>query len=531
MSKDLRGSFPTPTPGSERSDSPNLSAAVKPLLSRRECLGLAGAVAASVLWGPNSTLAAEAYTPFEGVKTAWHGFDRYDFLMDEQTLAVKPSDGTSGDVKGQRRCIVVTPRQVAPGNPWSWRGCYWDHQPQAEIELLKRGFHIAYITANAELRPDKMWDAWYAFLTEKHGLSRKPAFIGMSRGGEFAYTWATANPTQVSCIYADNPGANREAFMRLGDLARNDVPLLHVCGSIDPLLGKNSQAIESIYQQFGGRVSVMVKEGAGHHPHSLRDPKPIVDFILQSVQSSGGTPPAFAGSRFTKTSYYGLEKSYRDFPNEGTYITCRGPLFTPCYDRYAFDLPGVEGTITVIQPKTAAAGKPWVFRADFVNRDAAVDLALLARGFHIVTGPVPYNADGPLQPHWAAVYKHLTDHGFSRKPVMAGVGAAAGEAYAWAIQNPDNVSCLYAENPVLRSHMAKTPLIDNLAPLAKAGVPLLHICGSLDPQLNSNTRLVEKRYKDLGGQITVIIRDGESHFLTAPKDLKPIIDLITQKAN
>jgi hypothetical protein len=29
---------------------------------------------------------------------------------------------------------------------------------------------------------------WYAFLTEKHGLSRKPAFIGMSRGGEYAYT-------------------------------------------------------------------------------------------------------------------------------------------------------------------------------------------------------------------------------------------------------------------------------------------------------------------------------------------------------
>ena len=63
------------------------------------------------------------------------------------------------------------------GNPWSWRGCYWDHQPQTEVELLKRGFHVAYISANASLRPDKTWDAWYTFLTEKHGLSKKPAFV------------------------------------------------------------------------------------------------------------------------------------------------------------------------------------------------------------------------------------------------------------------------------------------------------------------------------------------------------------------
>lgn len=34
------------------------------------------------------------------------------------------------------------------------------------------------------------WDAWYEFLIKKHGLSKKPAFVGMSRGGEYAYTWA-----------------------------------------------------------------------------------------------------------------------------------------------------------------------------------------------------------------------------------------------------------------------------------------------------------------------------------------------------
>jgi pimeloyl-ACP methyl ester carboxylesterase len=474
-------------------------------------------------------------SPFTGEKIEWHGFERYDFLMDEQTLAITPfkapaseGSGVKDPEKGQRRCIVVVPNEAAPGHPWSWRGCYWDHQPQTEIELLKRGFHVAYISANAILKPGKEWDAWYEFLTGQHGLSKKPAFVGMSRGGEYSYTWASAHPDKVSCIYADNPGVNKEALSRLGDLAGYDVPLLHICGSMDPLLGENSTAIENIYQQLGGRISVMIKEGFSHHPHSLRDPKPIADFIEQNIQAASDLPPAFAGEKFTKSSYYSVENFYRDFPSEGTCITCRGPLFTNCYDRFEFNMGGMEGTTTVIAPKIAAPGTPWVFRAGFVDRDAKVDLALLAKGFHIVTGPVPYNGDGPQLKDWNAVYKHLTDHGFSRKTVMQGAGGAAGDAYAWAVENPDKVSCLYAENPVLRSKMSKTPPLDNLAPLAKACVPLLHVCGSLDPCLKDQTRLVEKRYRKFGGQIKVIVKKNDGHYPLAPKDVEPVVEFITQ---
>ena len=77
--------------------------------------------------------------------------------------------------------------------------------------------------------------------------------------------------------------------------------------------------------------------------------------------------------------------------------------------------------------------------------------------------------------------------------------------------------------------MSKTPPLDNLAPLAKAGVPLLHVCGSLDPALNDHTRVVEKRYKELGGAITVIVKEGEGHYPLAPKDPKPVVDFITEK--
>lgn len=151
------------------------------------------------------------------------------------------------------------------------------------------------------------------------------------------------------------------------------------------------------------------------------------------------------------------------------------------------------------------------------------------KGFHIVTGPVSYDSNNLSLQHWNAVYKHLTEHGFSKKPVMAGAGGAAGEAYAWAIENPDKVSCIYAENPVLRATMSKSALLENLAPLAKAGVPLLHVCGGLDPRLEDNTRALEKRYKDLGGQITVIIKEGEGHYPLAPRDTKAVVEFIGSK--
>jgi len=313
----------------------------------------------------------------------------------------------------------------------------------------------------------------------------------MSRGGIFEYSWCTANPSKVSGIYADNPAMERPAFQRLRTLARADVPILQVCGALDPLLGAYASAIEAIYRQFGGRVSMMIKEGYAHHPHSLRNPKPIADFIEQSVQAVRVPAPAFVGDNFVRTAYYSVEGFYRDYPDEDTSITCRGPLFSPCYDRYEFSVPGTPTSTAVIVPSTAAAGMPWVYRAGFVFRDAKIDQELLARGFHIVTAPVTSNADGPLIKDWDVAYEYMIGHGFSKKPVIEGAGGGAGEMYAWAIENPDQVSCVYAENPRMRSALAKSQPLDNLAPLAKANVPLLHVCGTLDPWFKDNTLEVE----------------------------------------
>lgn len=469
-----------------------------------------------------------------GNKSVWHAYDRYDFIMDEATLAVTPylapsseGDGISDPVAGQRRCVIVVPPMAAAGRPWSWRGCYWNHQPQVEVELLKRGFCIAYISANSTLRPGKEWDAWYSFLVERHGLSPKPSFVGMSRGGEYAYQWATHHPDEVSCIYADNPGGNWDVFMHLAALATNDVPVLHVCGSIDPILGKFTLPMEDLYRDFGARISVLIKEGAGHHPHGLKDVTPIVDFMVRTRHETPATPPDFVGAQFTRSHYYSSASVYQFSSAEQAYVTLRGPVFAPCYDRYQFEQPNVEAFTTVIVPQTQAQGKPWVFRADFVGRDNVVDLALLARGFHIVTGSVPYNAEGPVLSQWNTIYSNLVAHGFSTKPVMEGVGGAAGEAYAWAIANPDKVAGLCVVNPVLHSNLAKTQPLDHLEPLAQAKVRILHIVDPADAGFEANTVAAQQKYQQLGGRLEVITVADQGQRPLVVNDLKPVVDFIT----
>lgn len=473
------------------------------------------------------------YTVFDGDKTDWHGFERLDYVLDEATFAITPfkvpaneKNGVNAPPKGQRRCIVVVPKNRAAGNPWSWQACYWNHEPQTEVELLRRGFHVAFITPD----PGKQWDAWYAHLTEKHGLSLKPAFVGMSKGGVNEYDWTSVNPDKVSCIYADNPAIRPDAFAKLGELAKNDVPFINVCGGLDFLLERHTLPIESMYHQLGGRITVMIKEGAAHHPHSLRNPKIIADFIEENSKPRPARPD-FADATFTKTYYYSLDSSYNLLKEENTYATCRGPGFVDCYERYDAVTKsqwGVRGMAIVI-PKTALEGRPWILRADPITRDAVVDQALLAKGYHIVMPPLTEQS-GPSREQWDNVYKFLTERGFSKKPAFEATGTAAGEAYTWAEANAEKVACIFCENPALRSLMSKQSPLENLAPLAKANVPLLHDCGSLDPWLNDHTRAVEKKYKELGGQITVLIKEGAAHFPTAPKDVKTVVDFLTTNA-
>ncbi len=452
--------------------------------------GLGAAALLAILLASQGVLAAGGYGPFDGPQTTWHeGFDRYDFVMDDATGAITSMTAPAGEVAGfgvdtavkdgKRRCVVVVPKKAAPDCPWSWRGCYWNHEPQTEVELLRRGFHIAFVAPDSG-KQGRAWDTWFTFLTEKHGLAKKAAFIGMSKGGVNEFNWGVVNPDKVACIYADNCALYEEDFAKIPELANHDVPILEIGGTEDSLLRLNTLAVEQIYHQADGLIPVMIKEGTTHHPHSLLNPKPIADWIEQHMIRSTANRPAFVNAtNYAKKYYYSLEPSYIFLKEEATYATARGPGFTECYDRYDADNPGTfrSDGISIIVPKTVAQGKPWLFTADLIERDSTVEQALLAKGYYIVIARL--GGTGATQKRWDDTYKLLADNGFSSKPAMKGTGPKAGEAYAWAIANPGKVSCIYARDAYMHSLMAgNAQPMDNLAALAKASVPLLHDCGA-----------------------------------------------------
>ncbi len=239
-------------------------------------------------------------TPFN-----FHGFQGHDFIFNGR------------DAK------LVVPKKVASGAPWIWRARFWGHEPQTDIALLERGFHVAYCDAS-ELFGNKealsIWNGFYRMLT-KAGLSKKSAMEGMSRGGVYVYRWAARYPERVTAIYADAPvldlkswpggkgkskgsakdwetfkndfnlRTDAEAMAFRGNpinlaekIVKARIPLLHVCGDADEVvpIDENTDLFEKSIKAAGGLIRVIRKAGVGHHPHSLLNPQAVVDFIVKS---------------------------------------------------------------------------------------------------------------------------------------------------------------------------------------------------------------------------------------------------------
>jgi lysophospholipase L1-like esterase len=187
---------------------------------------------------------------------------------------------------------------------------------------LERGFHLVYFDV-AELYGNseaiRIWNKFYD-LMQRAGLGKKASLEGMSRGGVYIYNWALANPDKVACIYADapvldlkswpggkgkGPGSSYdwEIFKKdyqldeksaaqfsnsplnnAAKIAKLGIPLLHVVGDDDEVVPveENSGPFEKAIKNNGGQIRVIHKPGVKHHPHSLANPSPIVDFILKA---------------------------------------------------------------------------------------------------------------------------------------------------------------------------------------------------------------------------------------------------------
>lgn len=135
-----------------------------------------------------------------------------------------------------------------------------------------------------------------------------------------------------------------------------------------------------------------------------------------------------------------------------------------------------------------------------------------------------------------ALYEHLTTkRQFGSKASLLARSRGGLMLYNWAAKNPGKVACIAGIYPVcdLRSYpglgkacgafgMTEAQLaeslhnhnpIERLKNLAKAKIPIFHIHGDSDTTvpLEANSGAVAKRYRELGGNMELVVPEGQGH--------------------
>lgn len=232
------------------------------------------------------------------------------------------------------------------------------------------------------------------------------------------------------------------------------------------------------------------------------------------------------------------------------FLAACGPLLAADwhgYEKKEFTVDGVPGY--VVLPKIAAPGKPWLWRARFPEFHPEAAEGLLAKGYHVAYYDLPNIFGSPKAvDSWDHFYAHVRRE-FDLAPKMALEGVSRGGlfVYNWATRNPDKVDCIYCESPVCdmkswpggkgkgqgspndwKQALAAYSFdeaqmlayrqnpIDTLGPLAERKIPLYHLISENDqvvPPLE-NTAILARRYRELGGPITVHTNTGSPESLS-----------------
>jgi dienelactone hydrolase len=231
------------------------------------------------------------------------------------------------------------------------------------------------------------------------------------------------------------------------------------------------------------------------------------------------------------------------------------------FTRYHFTVDGCPCWVAV--PKKPRPGNPWAWCLEFPEAfDTRTGVVKLVEdGFYYVHMSVGNTFGCPsAQVHLDAFYHHLVAKGLSPKGTLIGVSRGGLYAYRFAARNPDRIVCLYGDAPVcdfnswpggkgkgkgskgdwesliklygFKDEAAalafKENPVDLLAPLAQAGIPLIHVVGDADDvvPVAENTAVIEQRYKALGGTIHVFHKPGVGHHPHGLDNPAPLVELI-----
>jgi predicted esterase len=183
---------------------------------------------------------------------------------------------------------------------------------------------------------------------------------------------------------------------------------------------------------------------------------------------------------------------------------------------------------------------------------------LLAAGFHVAGIDVGTSCGSPSAAEVCHEFYHLlvAQHGLNRRARLIGQSNGGLIAYAWAFRHADCVERIAGICPAtdfrtwpglanvvafpqrgldyglslgqLTGRIAEFNPIDNLRPLAAAGVKILHVHGDQDDLVPMAANSVElaARYKKIGGSAQIIVIKRLGHGGTALYESEPFLSFL-----
>jgi lysophospholipase L1-like esterase len=206
------------------------------------------------------------------------------------------------------------------------------------------------------------------------------------------------------------------------------------------------------------------------------------------------------------------------------------------FQKQSFTINGQAAYVVV--PPVAAPGKPWVWRTSFPDYMPVVDLELVRNGCHI--GYIEIldllGADSALDLMDQFYAQVRAQWGLAEKMAIEPCSRGGLPAYRYAARHPERVACLYGDVPVmdfkswpfawpkdkatewpkiLKAYGFKDDVeamayqgnpIDQLAPIAKAKIPIRHVICLNDQVVppEQNTLEARRRLEKLGGSLEVV---------------------------
>ncbi len=170
----------------------------------------------------------------------------------------------------------------------------WMHQQFLDAGIAVAGIDVGEAYGSPEAR--KLFEEFYAELTGKRGLAKRPCLLGRSRGGLWVSSWAADHPERFAGLagiypvfdWRTYPGVEKAApayglspqaleqqaaelnpISRIDRLAKAKMPVFIIHGDQDTVvpLKENSATFAEAYQRAGAEsaLKLVIAQGQGHN--------------------------------------------------------------------------------------------------------------------------------------------------------------------------------------------------------------------------------------------------------------------------